>query len=76
MRTKSSESDLGSDLFRCRLDNLIDMRHELVRLSEQMTGQCLRCNGETCSKISEAHRYYHSADCWNAVPETYVQTLR
>lgn len=34
MRPKSSESDPGNDLFRNRLDNLINMRHELVRLSE------------------------------------------
>ena len=34
MGPKKTDSDSGNDLFRHRLDNLIDMRHELVRLSE------------------------------------------
>ena len=34
MGPKSSESDPRDDLFRSRLDNLIDIRHELVRLPE------------------------------------------
>lgn len=34
MGPKKIESELDNDLFRHRLDNLIDMRHELVRLSE------------------------------------------
>lgn len=34
MGPKKTETEPGEDLFRHRLDNLIDMRHELVRLSE------------------------------------------
>jgi len=34
MRPKNPDSNPSDDLFRNRLDNLIDMRHELVRLAE------------------------------------------
>ena len=34
MRPKESEPSLSSDLFRTRLDNLLDQRHELYRLAD------------------------------------------
>ncbi len=34
LRANPDKNSPQSDLFRTRLDNMIDMRHELVRLSE------------------------------------------
>ena len=36
MRPKQREEKSSGDLFRARLDQIIDMRHELVRLADEI----------------------------------------
>jgi len=52
------ESEPDDDLFHHRLDNLIDMRHELVRLSELIGWQVFESQGERCLKIDVAPPLY------------------
>lgn len=50
MRTKSSPKTSQEDLFRLRLENMLDMRHELVRLSALIDWEKLETNLSSCLK--------------------------
>ena len=50
MRTKSSPKTSQEDLFRLRLENMNDMRHELVRLSALIDWEKLETNLSSCLK--------------------------
>jgi IS5 family transposase len=52
MKPKSSDPSPQNDLFRMRLENLIDMRHELVRLSRLINWQSLEIQLSNCLKDS------------------------
>ena len=41
MQSKKHEMTGSGDLFRARLDQIIDMKHELVRLAEEIDGDWL-----------------------------------
>ena len=54
MRPKRTEKDSSGDLFRARLDQIINMRHELVRLADEIDWDWL--DGELAGLFSEHGR--------------------
>jgi len=52
MRPKKHSSTGAGDLFRARLDQIINMRHELVQLAERIdrTGSTARSRRSTATK--------------------------
>ena len=54
MRPRKTEKDGSGDLFRARLDQIINMRHELVRLAEEVDWDWL--DGELAGLFSEHGR--------------------
>ncbi len=54
MRPRQTERDGSGDLFRARLDQIINMRHELVRLADEIDWEWI--DGELAGLFSEAGR--------------------
>jgi transposase, IS5 family len=54
MRPRRMEDDSSGDLFRARLDQIIDMGHELVRLADEIDWDWI--DGELADRFSDAGR--------------------
>lgn len=77
MKPKKPEDSPQEELFRNRLENLIDPRHELVRLAERIDWAvfdrewgCAVCGPEGCTGDSDA------IDRGPSLPEAGVQVVR
>ena len=54
MRPRKTEKDGSDDLFRARLDQIIDMRHELVRLADRIDWDWI--DGELAERFADTGR--------------------